>query len=676
MKRNIIIISIILAILMTIPVFASNINKGETGNKNFKAGWDLNQYKITYDLDGGVLPSGKTNPDTYSVETKDFTLNNPEKDGFTFTGWTGSNGSVAQTDITISKGAVGDKEYKANWESTTHKLTLMGNGATIDNENKKVIYAKEGDKITLPEAFNECEMFMGYSEDPNEKYWKVQYKTDYTMPSKDTVLYAKTEPLKVYFDYFVYDIEKGEGSSSSRECGFDSMKVNYIDNTGSSRTRTFIYGETYPLTYYSDYIKPGTKIEIKYTGDSLYTNDKNEKLYHKYFNSPYNLRPEDYPYFYCPGFNVKVPGYSDYKTITSPLLLFNNVGEIRAEGCWGYTDVYNWFEIEKYDVLNFSAYDEAKRDYSIKSTKVVKRGEKVGTIPVPDDYQGKPPKSDEEYKWTFDKWTTYIQDGNRSVKTQITENTIINPKATKDSRGSGARVEVSAEYIKESIIGYIDVDYDGVKENKKIVLTESNTSGRNAIDTSDILTSLGRKGKEYFAGYSCSKKIFSENAGEVVKRFGYIPGWQLKELCQDEPDKTLHFKAWWGTQIVFDDPPKSNRTPENNRTVIEWIDPAGNKRLEQFVDVTVLCVKSGTRVKFISPYGKEAQWTIKIHPSTTRTTNSTGIGDPWKTGVESISFVADIRNSTTFNYYNMIHNNNPETKNSWIELEAGNYTFE
>ena len=75
--------------------------------------YDIIEYSITYDLDGGSA----TNPSTYNVESNDITLNNPTKVGYTFAGWTGSNGDTLQTNVTITSGSIGDKNYKANYSA-------------------------------------------------------------------------------------------------------------------------------------------------------------------------------------------------------------------------------------------------------------------------------------------------------------------------------------------------------------------------------------------------------------------------------------------------------------------------------------------------------------------------------------------------------------------------------
>lgn len=74
-------------------------------------------YSISYNLNGGSDPG---NPKTYNASTASFTLKNPTRTGYTFTGWTGSNGSTPQTSVTVSKGSSGNKSYTANWRANTY----------------------------------------------------------------------------------------------------------------------------------------------------------------------------------------------------------------------------------------------------------------------------------------------------------------------------------------------------------------------------------------------------------------------------------------------------------------------------------------------------------------------------------------------------------------------------
>ena len=93
------------------PVTA--IGDTETGNKEYWAKWEINQYTITYDLAGGTAEG---NPNTYTVEMDTFTLKNPTRPGYTFTGWsgTGLDGENNMT-VTIPRGSTGERRYTAHW---------------------------------------------------------------------------------------------------------------------------------------------------------------------------------------------------------------------------------------------------------------------------------------------------------------------------------------------------------------------------------------------------------------------------------------------------------------------------------------------------------------------------------------------------------------------------------
>ena len=87
-------------------------------NLTLTAQWTINQYTITYDLDGGTA---EENPDTYTVETDTFTLKNPARRGYTFTGWSGTDltGEDNLT-VTIPNGSTGDRSYKAHWRHNSN----------------------------------------------------------------------------------------------------------------------------------------------------------------------------------------------------------------------------------------------------------------------------------------------------------------------------------------------------------------------------------------------------------------------------------------------------------------------------------------------------------------------------------------------------------------------------
>ena len=95
----------------------------KASNATLYAKWNINTYTIGYDLQGGTV--AKDNPTKYTIETESFTLNNPTRYLWIFTGWTGSNGSTPQEVVTIAKGSTGNKNYTANWVYNTRLANLI-----------------------------------------------------------------------------------------------------------------------------------------------------------------------------------------------------------------------------------------------------------------------------------------------------------------------------------------------------------------------------------------------------------------------------------------------------------------------------------------------------------------------------------------------------------------------
>ena len=95
-------------------------------------------YTITYDLDGGSVAT--ENSSTYTYGTASFTLNNPIKPGYSFDGWTGSNGSTPSTTVTIANHSHGNKKYTANWTPITYTLRLHHNDGTNNYTDLAMTY--------------------------------------------------------------------------------------------------------------------------------------------------------------------------------------------------------------------------------------------------------------------------------------------------------------------------------------------------------------------------------------------------------------------------------------------------------------------------------------------------------------------------------------------------------
>ena len=103
---------------VTVPI-------GTTGALVYEAHYSPVNYNITYNLDGGSLEQGVTNPDTYTIETPTFTINNPIKTGYDFIGWSGTEIEGKSSEVIISQGSKGDRTYTANYKKKKYTVTYM-----------------------------------------------------------------------------------------------------------------------------------------------------------------------------------------------------------------------------------------------------------------------------------------------------------------------------------------------------------------------------------------------------------------------------------------------------------------------------------------------------------------------------------------------------------------------
>lgn len=74
---------------------------------------EIVNYNIEYNLDGGSLSGEK---ESYTVEDETFVLPQPEKQGYKFIGWSGTDIDDMTLNVTIEKGSTGNREYTANWQ--------------------------------------------------------------------------------------------------------------------------------------------------------------------------------------------------------------------------------------------------------------------------------------------------------------------------------------------------------------------------------------------------------------------------------------------------------------------------------------------------------------------------------------------------------------------------------
>ena len=114
------------------------------GTVSLTAQTQIETYTIDYELNGGALEAGKTNPATYTLETAALRLEKPTRTGYTFAGWTGSNGTTPQTDVGIVQGSTGNLYFEANWTANGYKILYTGvEGADVSTFPTKHVFGKD-----------------------------------------------------------------------------------------------------------------------------------------------------------------------------------------------------------------------------------------------------------------------------------------------------------------------------------------------------------------------------------------------------------------------------------------------------------------------------------------------------------------------------------------------------
>lgn len=195
----------------------NNTNEFDMPAQNLKitVSASLIEYNITYDLDGGSATGNKSK---YNIDTDSFKLNDPVKTGYKFIGWTGSNGTVPQKDVTIGKGTMGNLSFKANWNrnSSDNNGNNSGNngnsGGNNNNGNETVkkyfvniTKGKNIESITGNSSYTKGEKVV-LSATPKKGYGNIKWSGDknvneFYMPDKDLNIEVNATPITYKIEY-------------------------------------------------------------------------------------------------------------------------------------------------------------------------------------------------------------------------------------------------------------------------------------------------------------------------------------------------------------------------------------------------------------------------------------------------------------------------------------------
>jgi uncharacterized repeat protein (TIGR02543 family) len=148
-----------------------------------KALWDLTDYTITYNLNGGINPLSQ--PTTFTIVSNAITLLEPTKAGYTFSGWFDQETGGVKVE-TIPTGSSSNQTLYARFTADAYTLTYNLDGGV--NGLNPASYTVEDQLITLLAATKEGYTFNGW-------YLESSYTTLVTQinpaDTKNSTLYAR-----------------------------------------------------------------------------------------------------------------------------------------------------------------------------------------------------------------------------------------------------------------------------------------------------------------------------------------------------------------------------------------------------------------------------------------------------------------------------------------------------
>lgn len=227
-------------------VYNKSTSYSFSSSQTLYAHWNLINYNLSYDYGGGSVATD--NPTTYNTETSTFTLVEPTKDYYRFLGWTGTNGTTPQKNLSITTGSIGDRSYVANWERTYVAPTLIITECKRDNSE----HSGDDSGVVPHVTFS---WVAGTDERTAEDIISV-VPTGYTITFRNQDS-ESSEPAHVYTH--TYTSEEVDSETQSR---IESVYCNEINNNLGLNTESSydviveLILENYNNITESDYISP------------------------------------------------------------------------------------------------------------------------------------------------------------------------------------------------------------------------------------------------------------------------------------------------------------------------------------------------------------------------------------------------------------------------------------
>ena len=177
-----------------------SIDIGTTGDKNFIPVWEEKTYSINYDLDGGIIPENKENPNSYTIANENIILSSPKKAGCEFMGWKKVGSSeLPRVYYVVKTSELEDINLVAIWRYVKYSITYNLNGGKLSKVNPSSYTIADSD-FTLNNPSKNGYKFVGWKEKNSEDSPIIDYSVN-TKAMKNIQLEAVWEPIEYRISY-------------------------------------------------------------------------------------------------------------------------------------------------------------------------------------------------------------------------------------------------------------------------------------------------------------------------------------------------------------------------------------------------------------------------------------------------------------------------------------------
>lgn len=197
-------------------------------------------FNIAYVLNGGT--NHPANPLTYNYGQGISHFEAPQREGYTFTGWTDEAGNTVTK---IEADAQGDKTLHANWKANTYKINYVLNGGENSQQNPdSYIYGRGVSHFE--QATKQGYTFIGWTDQKGKKIEAIS-----AQEQGDKILYASWEEVPVVSNE--NEEQKNEEVAKKQKDTNANIKIEKSTASLSNKktqdtTRSLEYRKKLPLT--------------------------------------------------------------------------------------------------------------------------------------------------------------------------------------------------------------------------------------------------------------------------------------------------------------------------------------------------------------------------------------------------------------------------------------------